>query len=191
MSRFTVANIHHAAFATSNVEKTIRYWRDLLGFKLVVGLKMGEGKQYFFATDDRIVISFFEWKGVEPVAYRKHGEETTGSFIFDHLALLMDSYESLCCLQDQLVEAELPVSDIIDHGFIHSIYTYDPNRIPLEFTVPVKDIDLTKTFILRDDDPAPVVLEGANPVSGHWPDPEPSDTERVVVPGEGSELFEK
>jgi catechol 2,3-dioxygenase-like lactoylglutathione lyase family enzyme len=191
MSQFKIMNIHHAAFATSNIEKTIRYWRDLLGFKLVVGLKMGEGKQYFFATDEKIVMSFFEWKDVEPVAYRKHGEPVTGPFIFDHIALRMDSYESLYHLQDQLIEAELPVSDIVDHGFIHSIYTYDPNRIPLEFTVLVKNLDLTNTFILRDDEPAAVVLEGAHPVAGHWPDPEPYDGERIVVIGEGSELFEK
>jgi len=190
MKRFNIVNIHHAAFATSNIEKTIRYWRDLLGFKLVVGLKMGENKQYFFATDEKIVMSFFEWKDVEPVAYRKHGEAVAGPFIFDHIALRMDSYESLCHLQDQLIEAELPVSDIVDHGFIHSIYTYDPNRIPLEFTVLVKDLDLTNTFILRDDKPAAVVLEGANPMPGFWPDPEPYDGERIIVSGEGSGLFD-
>lgn len=192
MGQFKIVNIHHAAFATSNIEKTIRYWRDLLGFKLVVGLRMGAGKQYFFATDEKIVMSFFEWQGVEPIPYRKHGEAVTGPFVFDHIALRMDSYDSLCHLQDQLIEAELPVSDIIDHGFIHSIYTYDPNRIPLEFTVLMKELDLSQTFILRDDSPAAVVLEGANPVPGKWPEVvEPYTEERLVILGEGSELFDK
>ena len=36
MVRFN--GVNHLAFATGNMDETIRYWRDLLGMRLVAGL---------------------------------------------------------------------------------------------------------------------------------------------------------
>ncbi len=83
------------------------------------------------------------------------------------------------------------MSDVIDHGFIHSIYAHDPNGIPIEFSHNVKGINIRKEPQVRDQAPSPVTLEGAEPQTETWPKvktPIPV-SERVVYPGAGSELF--
>ncbi|MGA8833101.1 MAG: VOC family protein, partial [Desulfomonilaceae bacterium] len=40
--------INHLAMVTSDMDKTIRYWRDLLGFRLVAGLGAPGYRHYFF-----------------------------------------------------------------------------------------------------------------------------------------------
>jgi len=194
MSHHKIVNIHHAAFATANIDKTIEYWRDLLGFKLAIAYKVWRdtrlGKQYFFALNGQIVISFFEWDGVAPMPYKKPGEPVTGSFGFDHLAFQLADKEALLALQNQLIAAELPVSDIIDHGFIHSIYTYDPNHIAVEFCVVIHELTAEQAMILDDDTPSPRVQEGALPIAGRWVSAdETEEGEVIIVPGEGSDLF--
>ena len=59
--------IHHLAMATRNMEGTIRFWRDLLGLRLVGGLGKKGYKLYFFEICPQNYIIFFEWPHVEPV----------------------------------------------------------------------------------------------------------------------------
>jgi hypothetical protein len=78
---------------------------------------------------------------------------------------------------------------VIDHGFIHSIYTYDPNGIALEFSVDVKDIRRNPVFV--DREPSNLASEGPEPQPDRWPNVKkptlPED--RKVYPGMGAELF--
>lgn len=187
---FKYKSIHHTAFATSNLEETIRYWRDLLGFKLLLGLGNEQEKQYFFGLSDSFMIAFFEWDGVQPVTPKHHGEPVEGPFIFDHIAIEMESRQDLYLLQDQLIESGLPVSDIIDHGFAHSIYTHDPNGIPLEFLIAVDGVSLFKDPRLADQTAPEAAKESYVPIPHHWPEvDDQDDAERPIIPGEGHELF--
>jgi len=83
------------------------------------------------------------------------------------------------------------VSDVIDHGFIHSIYAHDPNGIPIEFSHDVEGIDIRKDPQMSDQSPSEVALEGAEPWVEIWPEVErpTPPSERIVYPGAGSELF--
>lgn len=182
--------IHHPAFATSKLDQTIRYWRDLLGFKLLLGLSKEGERQYFFGISDSFMIAFFEWPRVQPAHPKRHGEPVTGPFIFDHLAIQMESRRDLHRLQDRLIGSGLPVSDIIDHGFIQSIYTHDPNGIPLEFNVPTEGISLYHNPVIADSHPPNIAMESFDPKPQHWPTLESTeDSERAIVPGEGYEVF--
>ena len=40
--------INHLAMATGDMDKTIRFWRDLLGMRLVAGLGQPGYRHYFF-----------------------------------------------------------------------------------------------------------------------------------------------
>ena len=94
-------------------------------------------------------------------------------------------------LKDRVEAAGFHVSDVIDHGFIHSIYTHDPNGIPIEFSHNVEGIDIRKEPQMRDYAPSQATLEGAEPRLEMWPKvetPTPA-SKRVVYPGAGSELF--
>lgn len=189
---FKHKSVHHAAFATCDLEKTIHYWRDLLGFRLLLGMSHSHEKQYFFGVSDHFMVAFFEWTGVCPIPRKHHGEPVNGPFAFDHLAIEMESREDLFNLQDQLIEAGFPVSDVIDHGFAHSIYTYDPNGIALEFLATKPEVSLSELPLMVDETPTEAALEGAEPVVSRWPAVEDveGEDERTIVPGDGHDLFD-
>lgn len=183
--------VNHLAMATGDMDRTIRFWRDLLGMRLVAGLGRRGYRHYFFQISDHDLIAFFEWPDVEPVVPKDHGRPVRGPFIFDHVSFGVETEEELWELKDKLEAAGSNVSDIIDHGFIHSIYAHDPNGIPIEFSHDVEGIDIRKDPQMRDQSPSEIALEGAEPRVEMWPEVERPTTasERVVYPGAGSELF--
>ena len=184
--------VNHLAMATGNMDETIKYWRDLLGMRLVAGLGRAGYRHYFFEISDTDLLAFFEWSGVESVQEKEHGRPVSGPFIFDHVSFGVDTEDNLWELKDKLEAAGFHVSDVIDHGFIHSIYTHDPNGIPIEFSHNVDGIDIRKDPQMGDTAPSRAALEGSEPRREVWPkveSPTPA-LERVVYPGAGSELFQ-
>ena len=85
------------------------------------------------------------------------------------------------------------VSEVVDHGFIHSLYSFDPNNIAVEFSVPVAGVDIRKNPVMADTEPTPCAREGAEPVPGVWPKVAhpTARSERRVYPGEGLLLVGK
>ncbi len=188
---FKFNGINHLAMATGDMDKTIHFWRDLLGMRLVAGLGQPGYRHYFFEISETDLIAFFEWAGVKPVAEKEHGRPVKGPFIFDHVSFGVETEEDLWSLKDKLEAAGFSVSDVIDHGFIHSICAYDPNGIPIEFSHNVARISVRKEPQMRDGAPSGITLEGPEPQGGIWPEvatPTPK-SERIVYPGAGSELF--
>lgn len=189
MVRFN--GVNHLAMATGDMDKTIRFWRDLLGMRLVAGLGQPGYRHYFFQISETDLLAFFEWPGVKPVAKKEHGRPVSGPYIFDHVSFGVETEDDLWQLKDKLEAAGFPVSDAIDHGFIHSIYAYDPNGIPIEFSHNVEKVDIRESPQMKDKAPSPITLEGAEPRIEVWPRitvPTPK-SEQVVYPGAGSELF--
>lgn len=183
--------VNHLAMVTNNMDKTIRFWRDLLGMRLVAGLGRPGYRHYFFQLSDNDLVAFFEWSDVEPLPKKDHGEPVKGPFIFDHVSFGVESEKDLWELKDKLEVAGFEVSDIIDHGFIHSIYSFDPNGIPIEFSANVKGMDIRKKPTIVDISPSKITLEGSEPQLDAWPksiSPTPT-TKRKIYPGVGSELF--
>jgi catechol 2,3-dioxygenase-like lactoylglutathione lyase family enzyme len=188
----TYTGINHLAMATKNMDKTIRFWRDLLGMRLVAGLGASKYKHYFFEISEYDMIAFFEWPEVENIPEKDHGAPVKGPFAFDHVSLSVESDDDLWELKDKMEAAGIWVSEVINHGFIHSIYTFDPNNIPIEFSAPVSGVDLRKDPKMKDRTPTAAALEGPEPQTGHWPDaatPTPFP-DRAVYPGEGMVLAE-
>ncbi len=188
---FKFNGVNHLAMATGDMDKTIRFWRDLLGMRLVAGLGQPGYRHYFFQISDTDLFAFFEWPEVKSVVKKEHGRPVSGPFIFDHVSFGVETEDDLWVLKDRLEAAGFPVSDVIDHGFIHSIYAHDPNGIPIEFSCNTEGVNIRKEPQLRDKAPSEITLEGAEPQSGIWPKvttPTP-ESERMVYPGAGSELF--
>ena len=181
------SGINHLAMATRDMDTTIRFWRDLLGMRLVAGLGRPGYRHYFFEISEHDMIAFFEWPDVDKVTEKDHGVPVKGPCVFDHVSFEVESEEDLWKLKDKLEAAEVWVSEIIDHGFIHSIYAFDPNNIAIEFSAPVPEVDVRKGPKMKDKKPTSVTQEGPEPQPGHWPEvtrPTPQD-ERMVYPGEG------
>ncbi|MDD2219106.1 MAG: VOC family protein [Desulfoplanes sp.] len=185
MSIYT--GINHLAMATRDMETTIRFWRDLLHMRMVAGLGHAGYRQYFFQISSEDMIAFFEWPKVEKIAEKDHGVPVQGPFAFDHISLQVSSTEELWTIKDRLEANDIWVSEVVDHGFIHSIYSFDPNNIPIEFSVPIPEINLRSEPQMHDKTPCPAALEGPEPQEGVWKEiPEPTPLkDRVVYPGEG------
>lgn len=183
--------INHLAMATGDMDTTIRFWRDLLGMRLVGGLGQPGFRHYFFEISKTDLIAFFEWPGVEPIEHKAHGRPVTGPFVFDHVSFGVDSIDELWELKDTLDAAGFNCSDVIDHGFIHSIYAFDPNGIPIEFSWTVEGKNIHDEPVMGDIEPTALAEEGPEPQPGRWPvvkNPTPP-ARRRIYPGAGSELF--
>jgi catechol 2,3-dioxygenase-like lactoylglutathione lyase family enzyme len=184
--------INHLAMATGDIDATIAFWRDLLGMRLVAGLGRPGNRHYFFEISAHDMIAFFEWPGVKPLPEKDHGVPVRGSFAFDHVAFEVAGQDDLWRLKDRLEAAKQWVSEIIDHGFIHSIYTFDPNNIPIEFSWPVGSVNLRQKPCMADKRPSDLACEGSEPQPKRWPDSivGASVEKHAVYPGEGRVLLE-
>lgn len=184
-----LTGVNHLAMATGDMDATIAFWRDLLGLRLVTGLGHPGYRHYFFEISPVDMIAFFEWPGVEPAALKDHGAPRKGPHVFDHVSFCVESDEDLWDLKARLEAAGFWASELIDHGFIHSLYAFDPNNIAIEFSAPVPDCDVRQFPVNTDSQPSKLAQEGPDPRPGRWPAPTPAPTaDRAVYPGEGEKI---
>ena len=102
----------------------------------------------------------------------------------------MEREADLWDLRDRLDAAGFWVSEVVDHGFIHSLYSFDPNNIPVEFSTRSPGVDLSAHPVMADTKPTACAAEGSEPVHGVWPAPQrpTPQAERRAYPGEGLRL---
>ncbi len=181
--------INHLAFITDDMEKTIRFYRDLLGMELTLGIGHDGYRHYFFKTANNY-IAFFAYEGARAMEKKSHGAPSTAPLGFDHLSISVNSKTDLFALKDRLDAAGIEVSGAVDHGFGWSIYFFDNNNIPLEATWNC--LDVIKTPAIVEDDPLPVAAEGAEPQPGIWPEvTNPTPPEKMTAhAGNGYQMRE-
>ena len=164
----TLQNVNHLAFITNDMVKTIRFYRDLLGMKLSAGIGHDGYRHYFFQLGDGVShVAFFEYDGASPMIKKFPGKITKKPLGFDHVSFTVNSKKELFNLKDRLEIAGIDVHGAVDHGFIWSIYFYDPNNIPLEASWEC--LEIIDAPAIEDDNPLDIAAEGANPQPGHWP----------------------
>jgi glyoxylase I family protein len=126
----TVRGVHHLALIAKDVEETIRFYQDLLGFPLV---ELVENRDYrgsshfFFDIGNRNLLGFFDFPGHDHPAY----SETIGAV--QHLAL-STTQENFDATKKRLDEAGIAYLGP-DRGIENSIYIRDPNGVGIEFYV--------------------------------------------------------
>lgn len=183
--------INHLAMVTCDMDMTIRYWRDLLGMRLVAGLGNIGYRHYFFEVSETDLIAFFEWPDVGKIPVKDHGVPVKQALAFDHVSIGVESMADLAEIRNKLTAADFWVSEIIDHGFICSIYSFDPNHIPVEFSFNVPDVDIRRHPKMKDKKPTAITREGAEPQAGKWPEAESrKETDLEIYPGEGKVFAE-
>lgn len=183
--------VNHIALATGKIDETVRFWRDLLGMRLLAVVGEPGTLQYYFEISECCSIAFFEWPEVEPIPEKEHGRVVAGPFAFDHIALGLENEDELWKLKDRLNAADIWVSEVIDLGFIHSVFSFDPNGIPIEFTWNVEGIDIRRDPVMTDPPPSGAAAEGHEPQTGKWPVVrEPTlKQDRKIYPGQLSRFF--
>ncbi len=138
-----IHRLHHFAWRCKDAEQTRAFYEDLLGLPLTHTIQAdrvpstGEHCPYvhiFFALEDGSSLAFFDL-GDNEVALPS---ANTPAWV-NHIALKVASMESLEHAKQQLEAAGVDVLGITDHGFVRSIYFFDPNGIRLELTVDMTD----------------------------------------------------
>lgn len=157
------SGVNHLAMATGDMDATVRFWRDLVGMRLVAAMGGPGFRQFMFEMSSRVLLVFFEWPGIEPIEEKGHGSPAKGPLGFDHLSVGVETMDDLFELKDRLNAADVWVSEVLDHCFICSIYTYDPNGIAVEFSCSTGDADVRKTPVFTDKQPSAVTQEGPEP----------------------------
>jgi catechol 2,3-dioxygenase-like lactoylglutathione lyase family enzyme len=190
----TYTGINHLALVTSDMDATIRFYRDLLGMRLLAGLGSKGYRHYFFEISAADLIAFFEWPGAEKMPLKDHGVPVKGPCAFDHLAIAVQDSEDLKTIKKKLSTAGFWVSEIIDHGFIHSVYSFDPNDIAIEFSWAVPEVDIRKRPQMLDRNPSAIACEGAEPRPGQWKSQSrdgEAEEDFTIYPGEGRIFADK
>jgi catechol 2,3-dioxygenase-like lactoylglutathione lyase family enzyme len=134
--------LSHVAYITHDTAATVRFYRELLGMELVNAVlddsipSTGDPVPYFhsfFRMADGSTVAFFEAPELPPQAPAPHPAYD----VFQHLALQVDSKETVDSWRDWLVENGVEVLGPVDHKIIYSIYFHDPNGLRLEITTPL------------------------------------------------------
>jgi catechol 2,3-dioxygenase-like lactoylglutathione lyase family enzyme len=157
--------LHHLALVTTDMDATTRFYHGVLGAPLVATVDTGDFKHYFFDFGPGSTVAFFEYKNMEMESYAKPaGMPFPRAAQFDHLSMALPDEEALLALRERLKAADCEVTDVIDHGFLRSVYFSDPNGIALEATYWTLDAtgrpaDYGDRRLFADEDPVPAVTE--------------------------------
>jgi len=132
-----VQKLNHVAYRCRDAAETTQFYRDVLGLKLAHVItqdrvpstqELAPHCHLFFEMADGSWVAFFDLAN-EPVV-----DQQTNSDWAQHLALEVTSIEALGTAQENLTAHGVDVLGPVDHGFIRSIYFYDPSGHRLELT---------------------------------------------------------
>src|ERR1700689_614225 len=157
--------INPLALVTNDMDATVRFYHGVLGARLVADLAGPSFRHYFFEFGPENTVAFFEYANVELATFAKPaGLPDPRAIQFDHLSFNLPDETALLALRDRLKSAECEITDVVDHGFIQSVYFTDPNGIALEASCWTLDAtgraaDFGDTHLFADQDPVPAVKE--------------------------------
>ena len=132
--------LNHVAYPTFDTAATVRFYTEVLGFRLVDAVREERGPKpflhTFFAMESGEIIAFFDIVGEE-----KPARDSLPQWV-RHLALSVDSPETLAAWKERLEAHGLRVTGPIDHdGVWSSIYFPDPNGVTLELTYQARALN--------------------------------------------------
>jgi glyoxylase I family protein len=123
----TVRGVHHIALVCRDVEETIRFYQEFLGFPLV---ELVENRDYagsshfFFDLGNRNLLGFFDFPGLDSPPW----QETIGAV--QHLAISIGP-EQFAAAKQKFDSAGIEYLGP-DRGADDSLYLRDPNGVGLE-----------------------------------------------------------
>jgi catechol 2,3-dioxygenase-like lactoylglutathione lyase family enzyme len=161
--RFEFRGVNHIALVSSDMARTVRFYRDVLGMPLVktIELPNGAGQHFFFDIGNDDCLAFF-WFPNAPAAapgvassaaLPDAGDIATAHGSLNHLAfdVPLERFEEY---RQKLIDAGVEVSMVLDHDdseyqvarsfhpgvFVRSFYFFDPDGIMLEFAAWTREI---------------------------------------------------
>lgn len=133
--------LYHFSFPCRDGEETRAFYEDIMGMPLVACMsadrvpstgEYGPYAHFFFEMADGSYLAFFDLgKDAKP-----QPSPNTPDWVM-HFAMEVSSVDAVQTMKRRLNEAGVKTTDIVDHGFINSIYFFDPNGLRLEVTARV------------------------------------------------------
>ncbi|WP_067676752.1 VOC family protein [Nocardia miyunensis] len=120
----TARGLHHTALVSSDVERTVRFYQDLLGFPLVELIENRDypgSSHFFFDIGNGNLLAFFDFPGLDLGPY----QEVLGGLHHVAISLEPSQWETL---RDRLTDAGV---EFVEHSEV-SMYFRDPDGARIE-----------------------------------------------------------
>ena len=140
-----IRNAHHVAYRCRDAEQTRWFYEDVIGLPLAAALVLEEipglneptpYMHLFFEMANGDMIAFFD----EPQGAT--AEQFSRAHSFDrHIAFEVDGEDELLAWQERINNKGVSCLGPIDHGFVKSVYMYDPNGLQVEITTKSPEYD--------------------------------------------------
>lgn len=156
--------VSHIAIAVKDIQATHRFYTDAMGFELlkteIVPKEDGFARHVFYSTGSATdqMIAFWDLSNDPTVGeFKTDVSRDLGlEVLTNHLAFSADDVDDLAKRKQRWLDHGLTVLEI-DHGWIASIYTEDPDGIAVEFAT------LTRPFTEAEAADALDLLNAENP----------------------------
>jgi len=131
-----IRKVHHVAYRCIDAKETVEWYEKHLGMNFVLAIAEDEVPStkepdpymhVFLDAGQGNVLAFFELPTRTPM-----GRDTNTPMWVQHLALEVDSVETLVATKARLEAAGIEVVGPTDHTIFKSIYFFDPNGHRLE-----------------------------------------------------------
>jgi len=143
-----VQKIHHVAYRCNDARETVEWYGKHLGMKFVLAIaedqvpSTKEPDPYmhvFLDAGNGNILAFFELPTRPPM----DRDRNTPTWV-QHLALQVDSVDTLVATKARLEAAGIPVVGPTDHTLFKSIYFFDPNGHRLELAANTGTPDMLR-----------------------------------------------
>jgi catechol 2,3-dioxygenase-like lactoylglutathione lyase family enzyme len=128
--RLRIAGLHHVTVICSDVERSVDFYRNLLGMRLVKQTvnEDDRGARHLFFGDEEgrpgTIVTCLEYPELE--------EGSVGRGSTHHFALTVESEEELAGWHGYLRSRGIPCTDVMDRTYFKSLYLRDPDGHILE-----------------------------------------------------------
>jgi glyoxylase I family protein len=123
--RMRIAGLHHITLLVADVERSLAFYRNLLGMRLVKQTVNDDDKNarhFIFGDEDGrpgTLITCLEYPDLD--------EGSVGRGSTHHFALAVESEAELAAWREYLVSRGIPTTDLMDRSDFKSIYLRDPD----------------------------------------------------------------
>lgn len=123
------ADIGHVHLKVSDLERSIAFYRDVLGFEVTT--RYGHQAAFLSAGGyhHHLGLNTWESQGAGPAPRRAPG--------LYHFAIRYPDRRALAIALKRLIAAGVPLQGASDHGVSHSIYLADPDGNGIELTIDI------------------------------------------------------
>jgi catechol 2,3-dioxygenase-like lactoylglutathione lyase family enzyme len=143
-----IDRIHHVAYRCRDARETVQWYEKHLGMRFVLAIAENEVPStkapdpymhVFLDAGNGNVLAFFELPTQPPM----DRDRNTPSWV-QHLALKVDSVDTLLATKARLEAAGVEVVGPTDHSIFKSIYFFDPNGHRLELAADCGSPEMMK-----------------------------------------------